>query len=200
MTPRERKLIERLKERSKDPRRATDGGLTKIYDPVKAKAVASAERELGFQFPELLRAIYSQVGNGGFGPEYGFIGVEGGATDGRRSLVQVYQNLEQYQEDSPLWCRPERLLPVCILGCGMWSCLDCKKARVPVFIFDPNNLQSDPDDDDENRLRWANSFWFESRSFVAWLETWLNDKPKEEPRWPSRGWLKERIGYAPKGW
>lgn len=200
MTPREQNLIMRLKERAKDPSRAMGGGLKKVYAPVTAKTVASAERKLGFQFPELLRAIYSQVGYGGFGPEYGFIGIQGGAPDDGCSLVQVYQNMKQYQEDSPLWCWPERLLPVCLRGCGMWSCLDCKKARVPVVLFDPNNLQSDPDDDDETRLRWANSFWFESRSFVAWLESWLNDKPEEEPKCPSRGWLKERIGYAPKGW
>lgn len=201
MTPRERKLIERLKERAKDPSRALDGELTKVYAPVKEKIVVAAERKLGFPFPELLREIYTKIGNGGFGPAYGFIGLQGGAIDEfRRSLVRVYQDMKQYQEDSLLWCWPERLLPVCRLGCGMWSCLDCKRATVPVFIFDPNNLQSDPDDEDETRLRWANSFWFESRSFTAWLDAWLNDKPTEEPRWPSRGWLKERIGYAPKGW
>ena len=201
MTPREQKLIERLKERVKDFGRAADEGLAKVYAPVKARIVAAAERELWFQFPDLLRAVYTQVGNGGFGRGYGIIGIQGGATDEfRRSLARVYQDMKQYQEDSPLWCWPEQLLPVCRLGCGMWSCLDCRRASVPVFIFDPNNLQSDPDDDEETRLRWVNSFWFESRSFVAWLESWLNDKPEEEPRWPSRDWLKGRIGYVPKGW
>jgi hypothetical protein len=202
MTPREQKVIERLKARVEDPSRASDEGLAKVHAPVKARSIAAAERELRFQFPDMLRAIYTQVGNGGFGRAYGFIGIQGGATEEfGRSLVKVYQDMVQYhQKDSPLWHWPEQLLPVCRLGCGMWSCLDCKRAAVPVFIFDPNNLESDPEDDEETRLRWANAFWLESRSFVSWLGSWLNDDPEKEPKCPSRAWLKERIGYIPKEW
>ncbi len=201
MIPREQKLIERLKERVTDPRRACDEVVSKFYAPVKEKIVAAAEQKLGFRFPSLLRALYTRVGNGGFGPSYGFVGVQGGATDEfGRSLVRVYQDTKQYREDSPLWRWPEQLLPVCMLGCGMWSCLDCRRTGVPVFLFEPNNLSSDPEDEDETRLRWANAFWFESRSFAGWLESWLEGKRKEEPSWPSKMWLRERIGYVPKGW
>jgi len=202
MMPREQKLIERLQERVKDPDRASDEGLAmKVHPPAKARLLAIAERKLGFQLPDLLRAIYTQIGNGGFGKAYGFVGIEGGATDeSGRSFVRVYKDMGQYQKDSPLWRWPEQLLPVCRLGCGMWSCFDCKRANVPVFIFDPNNLSSDPEDEEETRLRWANSFWYESRSLIAWLESWLNETQEKEPKWPSRAWLKERIGYVPRGW
>jgi hypothetical protein len=201
MTPREQNLIQRLHERVKNPDRASDEGLAKLCAPAKAPLIAAAEHALGFRLPDLLREAYAQVGNGGFGKAYGFVGLQGGARDEfGRTLVKVYKDMGKYRTDSPFWRWPEGLLPVCRLGCGMWSCLDCKKANVPVFIFEPTNLLSDPDDERENRLRWANAFWHESRSFTAWLESWLNGAPQVEPKSPSRAWLKERIGYIPRGW
>lgn len=34
---------------------------------------------LGFPLPPLLRALYTQLANGGFGPMYGLLGLAGGA-------------------------------------------------------------------------------------------------------------------------
>src|SRR5262245_41797485 len=39
--------------------------------PVRREAVEAAEREFGYPFPALLRRLYLEVGNGGFGPGYG---------------------------------------------------------------------------------------------------------------------------------
>jgi hypothetical protein len=67
MRPSEKRLIQRLKERNSDRERATDGGIhsRKSIPPVAAKALQAAERAIGFKLPELLRAIYLSVGNGG---------------------------------------------------------------------------------------------------------------------------------------
>jgi len=43
--------------------------------------VATVESRLGFGLPPLLRELYTQVGNGGFGPGYGILGLEGGFAD-----------------------------------------------------------------------------------------------------------------------
>ena len=49
------------------------------FPPVTESAVAAAEHT-GFSIPPLLRSIYLNVGNGGFGPGSGgrIIGLEGG--------------------------------------------------------------------------------------------------------------------------
>jgi len=43
-----------------------------------AEAVNAAEQAVGFPFPCLLRRLWTEVGNGGFGPGYGLLGLEGG--------------------------------------------------------------------------------------------------------------------------
>src|SRR5580704_18129145 len=114
MTPREQRLIEGFQERVKDPDRASDEGTAKRCAPAKAPLIAATERAIGFPLPDLLRAVYTQVANGGVGKAYGFVGLKGGAKDEfGRTLVSVYKDMGQYKEDSPLWRWPERLLPVC---------------------------------------------------------------------------------------
>jgi hypothetical protein len=73
-------LIQRLLERNADRERATDGGThpRKRIPPVGPKALQAAERAIGYKLPELLRAIYLRVGNGGFGPAYGIVGIKDG--------------------------------------------------------------------------------------------------------------------------
>jgi hypothetical protein len=200
MTPREQKLIERLKERVKDPSRASDEGLAEVYPPVKARAVAAAERDLGFRLPELLRAIYTQVGNGGFGPAYGFLGLEGGATDeDGDTLVGVYRSLQELAEENSFWNWPDGLLPLCRLGCGMYACLDCDSARAPVVVFDPNPIWVDEEDeaeegvDPEAVLLWVQGFGWQEDSFASWLQVWLDGRPEREPRSPSISWLRKRM-------
>ena len=45
--------------------------------PTSLAVVEAAEQSLGFYLPHLLREIYTQVGNGGFGPGYGIDGTRG---------------------------------------------------------------------------------------------------------------------------
>src|SRR5450755_3731848 len=39
--------------------------------PVTREELAQAEAQLGFELPSLLRRVYLEAGNGGFGPGYG---------------------------------------------------------------------------------------------------------------------------------
>jgi hypothetical protein len=196
MNPRTRRLIDRVKDGIRNPPREFDPGRPidgvergpRIFPPATKARVVAAERQLGFRLPELLRAVYTGVANGGFGlgPAYGFIGVQGGANPEGRTLVRQYQALRKLAKENR-WCRwPEKLLPVCSLGCGMWSCFDCVEPANPVLLFDPNGLNGEGNDQTETILRWSGCFWHEARSFGGWLENCYRDGPWPEPTWPSR--------------
>src|SRR5262245_29109838 len=120
-------LIQRLRERNADRERATDGGIhaRKTFAPLATKALQVAERAIGFKLPELVRSVYLQVANGGFGPEYGIVGTKGGAKLDGCTLEACYQNMLKLEEANSVWLWPKHLLPVANYGCGMWSCADC---------------------------------------------------------------------------
>src|SRR5262245_63171192 len=88
----EHELIERLQQRNADRARATDGGAhpRKLFRPTATRQLQVAERAIGFKLPALLRAIYLRVASGGFGPQYGIVGIKGGAKLDGSTLESCY--------------------------------------------------------------------------------------------------------------
>lgn len=124
-----RDIIARVIARSSNPNTIHDmavglSPVPRIAPTVSPGQLAAAETSLGFALPSLLRQIYLQVGNGGFGPGYGLIGLE--------ELLQVYNEMRQL----PGW--PERMVPLCTWGCGIYSCLDCSLSAGPIYVYSPD--------------------------------------------------------------
>src|SRR5688572_30729833 len=69
-------LISSVRRRALDPKTRTDQ--TDVYVPdigrkLSESEVSAIERRLKLEFPETLRRLYSEIGDGGFGPGYGFL-------------------------------------------------------------------------------------------------------------------------------
>jgi hypothetical protein len=107
MTAAQMTLIERLQEKA--PGRTT-------VTPVQMEA---AEERLKLRLPALLKEIYAEVGDGGFGP----------GDSGLRSLASALL--------------PGRLYPLCDWGSGILSALDCTQPDAPVIRIDPNMPKAD---------------------------------------------------------
>jgi hypothetical protein len=130
------------------------------FPPVKEIAIRSAQESLGFPLPLLLQEVYMHVGNGGFGPGYGIIGLEKGqGTDEGHSMVERYHLDREGDPECPHWIWPEKLIMICNWGCAMYSCIDCSSPEAPVVRFDLNGLDS------ERGEGWQDAFWMESDSF-----------------------------------
>ncbi len=99
------------------------------------------------------------------------------------------------ERENFVWRWPKRLLPLANYGCGMWSCVDCEYQKLPMLLWDPNNLQSELDGADA-RLNWGNSFWDQGSSLKTWLEGWLAGKQEPEPKWPTASRMKRRLGFT----
>jgi len=134
------------------------------YTRVSVSDLLEAERQLGFSLPPLIRRIYSEAGDGGFGPGYGFYGLLDGTDEfPDESVVQLYSSFCSPDPDDPAWSWPEKMLPLSDWGCAIRSCVDCSEPTLPVFRFDPNSGTSvvlSP----------------EGLSFENWLQAWLDGK------------------------
>ncbi|MFD3545735.1 SMI1/KNR4 family protein [Streptomyces sp. NPDC058655] len=117
--------------------------------PPAAGEVARAERILGFALPPLLTALYTRVGDGGFGPEGGLLPL--------RQAVGTYG-----AQRASGWRWPEAVLPVADLGCAMYACVDCRSDTAQVLLFDPNTGEPD--------LAWS----VDSPSLADWLRGWVD--------------------------
>jgi hypothetical protein len=137
-------LIARIKERVADHVRAVDAArwvvpMPTVPLPATAAEVEAAEAVLGFAIPPLLRRLYTEVGNGGFGPCYGLEGVPTiPPTPGAADIVALY---EQYAERSPEYPAqqwPRGLVPLISGGCLSMECVDFLRPPYAVVLFEGN--------------------------------------------------------------
>ncbi|MCW2144540.1 hypothetical protein BXY51_009146 [Actinoplanes cyaneus] len=89
--------------------------------PAAPAAVAEAEELAGQSLPSLLRRLYLEVGNGGFGPGYGLLGLRGGHRAGGLDALTGLKG---------------GVLILCDWGCGISSELDLATGQI--WGSDPN--------------------------------------------------------------
>ncbi|MGA4850623.1 SMI1/KNR4 family protein [Streptomyces sp. G5(2025)] len=127
--------------------------------PLDARTLARAEAALGFRLPPLLAALYTRVGDGGFGPEYGLLPLlEGKSSGGEPTVVEHYLEMR----DSDDWGWPEGVLPISHWGCAMYACVNCRTDTAQVLLFEPNG--GDP----------KHAWFVDSPNLTTWLTAWLD--------------------------
>ena len=67
--------------------------------PATAEAVREAEGLVGLPLPPLLRRLYLEVADGGFGPYYGLLGLAAGHSHNGLTALDLYRHAH---EISPL--------------------------------------------------------------------------------------------------
>ncbi|MEU4116538.1 hypothetical protein AB0F71_18855 [Kitasatospora sp. NPDC028055] len=87
-----------------------------VPPPAPPEAVVKAERVIGFEFPPLLRRLYTEVSNGGFGPADGVLSVDVGQC--HEHITEAYA----YGPD-PTGGVPAGVVPLYdwAARCGRWS-------------------------------------------------------------------------------
>jgi hypothetical protein len=137
-------LLDRIRARIVEGKPCDHSGMwLPVQPPTTPAEVAAVEGRLGFQLPELLRRLYTQIGNGGFGPVFGLIPLSlvslGGhaPAEAEFELVGDYARLVRRYASKPCsggW--PVGLAPVFYCGCTVFEFVDCRSPDGPVVWFD----------------------------------------------------------------
>lgn len=152
-------LLARIATRSRadEPMMPLDGGLPA---PLPAERIHAAEERLGFRLHPLLAAVYREVANGGFGPDYQLLSLVDGPTS--EQAVDHYLRARRDNAGTP-WAWPEGVLPILTWGCAMYACVDCRSDDGTVLLFEPN-----PGDPDE-------AWYVDAPSLADWFERYITD-------------------------
>jgi hypothetical protein len=152
------------------------------FPPATQEQIRLTEKALGIPLLPILRALYTQVANGGFGPAYGITGVYGGycfGDDGRYQTIDMctdtnpaieYMNLAEYEShhgypeeiELPPNVWPAHFLHFCYEGCGEDVFVDGKSGGV--YLAGAGNPVQDGYTVFIRRL---------DNSLESWLEEWL---------------------------
>ncbi|WP_437322050.1 SMI1/KNR4 family protein [Sorangium sp. So ce385] len=99
-----------------------DRGVSELAPPATPQQVDQAERTLKCKLHPLHRRLLQEIGNGGFGPADGLIGLPGGKVDDDgRSVVELREQLFADHAGAGV---PVQIVPLCDWGGGVWSCVD----------------------------------------------------------------------------
>ncbi len=123
--------------------------------PASEDEVNECEASLGRPLPSLLRRSYLRLGDGGFGPAYGLIPLEG--------ILSRYRGQQQHWT-GPWEARAGSLLPICDWGCGITSYVDVADPAAGMWAIDPNPA---PADDFHVAL------FPQHMSLATWMRSWL---------------------------
>jgi hypothetical protein len=140
------KIIVRLQKIAFDPQLATDQGddegwvnsstgepVAFIGDPpASLESLERVESELGFRLPDLLRRMYLEVGDGGFGPGYGLLALER-HTSGDQSYLEAAVTLKELGK---------AFVPVTYWGCSVFSYAKLEPPHA-VYIMDWDGQDDD---------------------------------------------------------
>lgn len=127
--------------------------------------IAEAEARLGFRLPQILRELYTEVADGGFGPKDGFlpllkpvreVKLANLSVGGIESAVELYELFRKGDPEDTSWSWPSGLLPILDWGCAIRSCVDCSTPSLTVVRDEPNL----------KRIT-------ESANLEDWLKRWL---------------------------
>ncbi|HEX7664895.1 MAG TPA: SMI1/KNR4 family protein [Polyangiaceae bacterium] len=142
-------LLEALRERAVAESSTPDrwGVLRPLRPPVTETELARAEQELGVRLPPLLRRIYAEVADGGFGPEksHRLYSIRSGYTGDEDTLVSLYRVFTgPTPPDVVVW--PRSLVPFCDWGCAIWSCIDVRTEAASIVTADNERFFDTPHD------------------------------------------------------
>ena len=150
-------IIAKVAARAADPKRRID---LEVHDtppqPLsEPDFLTGLERDLGFALPSLLKTLYLEVGDGGFGPGCGMFGARSGhwLSDEPFTLAETY-----HVNHKGNW--PDKLVPICDWGCAIFGCIDCASGEYLMVTSDPNEYLTE--------------FWPEGISFRDWIEAWAD--------------------------
>ena len=137
-----------------------------------AEQIAHAETMLGHMLHPLLKRLYREIANGGFGP------------DGWRLIPAESLAMSPGVTVPPGQprCWPDRVVAVMDVGCAMLSAVDCSDSAGRVLMMDPNAFDSGQPE------AWS----LDAPTLAQWLESWLDgtswlveqDVDIEDIAWP----------------
>jgi hypothetical protein len=169
------KLLGAISELARTSGRATSSGpaFDVAFPPLRIEAFDEEERRLGFRLPLLLKRLYTEVGNGGFGPGHGLISMLP-QTEFDRPISFYYSRLcGRAGRSNNEW--PKCVVPFCQWGDFVLSCLDarCQQPDPPVLRFEPNMSREDTLEVLNGKPFLCTGLIPESEKLSEWLGDWV---------------------------
>lgn len=122
------------------------------------------DTNLQLELPTLLKQLYIHLGNGTFGPDYGFLSIYPATVKPKITILEAYQDLHNQSIKDWDWHLPKHFVPFLYWGSDIYSVLDCSNTQAGVWVLDENLKTKDN--------HWRHCFWKHCDTLYEWLHQW----------------------------
>ncbi|MCH2023499.1 MAG: SMI1/KNR4 family protein [Saprospiraceae bacterium] len=122
------------------------------------------EKKINQCIPSVFKQLYLEMGNGQFGPDYGFFNLIDNHSGKKITIEQAYFKIHDSKIKDWNWELPQYLVPFLYWGSGIYSLIDCSDSLASVYVLDKNLKK-------ENST-WQNCLWQHCETFMDWLQKW----------------------------
>ncbi|MEU8138815.1 SMI1/KNR4 family protein [Streptodolium elevatio] len=136
-----------------------------VFPPASAADVEAAERRIGYALPDLLRRVYTEIGDGGFGPDFGLVSLR----RGQRMPGDLTDWPSVHTDRTHRYGAPPRSwLLLAFGGCSMEWHLSLTAVGNPVLLYDADGWEAPWGQNPHDGLRHA-------MPLRRWLSIWANN-------------------------
>ncbi|MEU4541655.1 SMI1/KNR4 family protein [Streptosporangium sp. NPDC023825] len=143
--------------------------LPNLLPPASPEAISQAEEAIGHPLPPLLRRLYPEIANGGFGPRGGILGVAGSEYEHHFEVADILDVDQSTRDDWPgmLWLFD--------WSAGIWSVMDSRDPAGPMWIWNPMGPYRRPDQisSEEEKSVDHPELLAQNMTIAEWLTEWL---------------------------
>jgi hypothetical protein len=108
-----------------------------VPEAATREAIAETEAASGYPLPPLLTRLFTEVANGGFGPNGAVYGVRGHNWH-KTDLFPDMTEAALAAVADPDWSQRRWCLPLIDWGCAISTMIDCREPSGPLWGWDPN--------------------------------------------------------------
>lgn len=113
-------------------------GISDIPTVLSQENIEKFEQEIGYILPDLLKQLFLQIGNGGFGPGYGLFPL---VSSTEENMLDFSKDFVECEFD--FWKTSH--IPLVHWGCGIYTYMDLANPGAKLQVFDGNNYdEEDP--------------------------------------------------------
>lgn len=164
----EKKVIEQLRDKF-------DIKTTSLEKSTIKYQLAVLEQQLGILLPTVLKQLYLGLGNGKFGPDYGFFLLAEDETVDKITLYEAYQEIHAAQVRDWDWTLSDAFVPFLYWGADIYSLLDCANPNATIYVLDMNLKK--------RGTAWKSCVWEHCSTMLEWLEKWLTGDATGRSLW-----------------
>lgn len=133
------------------------------YPPISEADLHACEQRIGHELPELLRRVYTEVSNGGFGPSYDLLGLPPGGHRAYEVGPDALEEYEKYPEVSSVLG-----FPLVAAGCSMYWYMSLTQPGNPVCLWDADGWDFPDEQSPEVGIVTI------APSLAEWFDGWAN--------------------------